>query len=58
MESYVIQLSESEGHFDYFTERKVIWENLKETGKLTTRMLSDLTEKLQEIQKKCHQQKR
>ena len=56
MESYVIQLSESEGHFDYFTERKVIWESLKETGKLTT-MLSDLTEKLQEIQKNVNNKK-
>ena len=49
METYVIQLSESKKHFKYFNDRKVIWESFKENGKLTT-IISDLTEKLQEIQ--------
>ena len=56
METYVIQLSESEGHFEYFNDRKVIWESLKENGKLTT-IISDLTEKLQEIQQNANNKK-
>ena len=56
METYVIQLSESEGHFEYFNERKVIWESFKENGKLTT-ILSDLTEKLKEIQQNANNKK-
>ena len=51
------QLSESEGHFEYFNDRKVIWESFKENGKLTT-IISDLTEKLQEIQQNANNKKR
>ena len=50
MDLQVIQRSESEGHFNYFTERKLIWDSLKsDTTKLST-LMSSLRAQFEDIQ--------
>jgi len=48
MEDYVIEKSESEGHFNFFDERRTIWTALKESGQFK-QFLSKLEKQLEKI---------
>ncbi len=51
MEEYVITNAESEGHFDYFSDRKAIWDQLKTSDRLSNLMIT-MVDKLEELKGK------